>query len=590
MKRRVVKLKTGMTRRRLFSLVFLSILIPIAAILYRQSTASIPLFTSQPVSMAAPNPAPVIIVGAGLAGLCAAYSALESGAASVRLLERNAKPGGNSIKASSGINGAPTRFQDAATYGVDQSFWHDTVRAAGSRLHPSVAEPIRNHREALISTLTNRSASAIDFLVGLGVDLSVVAQLGGHSLSRTHRGAGKTPPGASIVTTLLAKLNAQPDRFQLIPNAEVTKLLLAQDNSSSSTTNNNSPSSDSPPAVIGVEYRHRQPDDPSFSSSSSSSAADPPQNSQTHTLHGPVVFAAGGFAGDAHGLLARHRPDLAGLPSTNDPRPGAHALLTAAGAALVDMESVQLHPTGFVDPADPQKTVKFLAAEALRGEGGILLSRGRRFVDELAARAVVSGSVMVMARAGPGDDEEEEEEEGGEDQGEGGLRQWDVQLLLDPGASEAAAGHVGFYLSRRLLRKVKVRELDEVTRETLREYARVVKGERTDMLSTLGRRAFGHWRLTAEDVDAGEAEVCVGRVTPVVHFTMGGAVFNEKAQILASEIGEEQRPIEGLWGAGEITGGLHGDDRLGGSSLLECVVFGRIAGEQAAEWALKRKS
>lgn len=510
--------------------------------------------------MATPNPPPVIVVGAGLAGLSAAYSALQAGAASVRLLERNAKPGGNSIKASSGINGAPTRFQNAAKYGIDQSFWDDTVRSAGSRLHASVAPPIRKQRETLISTLTKRSAAAIDFLVDLGVDLSVVAQLGGHSVPRTHRGAGKTPPGASIVTTLLAKLKDQGgERFQLVTDAEVTKLLLT------------TPTTAQNPGVAGVEYRHLGKD------SSSSSSNDGPQ-----TLHGPVVFAAGGFAGDTHGLLARHRPDLAGLPSTNDARPGAHGVLTAAGARLADMDRVQVHPTGFVDPADPRARVKFLAAEMLRGEGGLLLRRGRRFVNELETRERVSSRIMAAPPAADADDGH-----GGGGGAAARLSQWDVQLLLDPGASEAAAAHVGFYLWKGLLRKVKVGELDEATRETLRRYARVVKGEEGD---EFGRTAFGHWRLSVEDVDEGEAEVCVGRVTPIVHFTMGGAVFNEKAQVLASELGEEEKPIEGLWAAGEITGGIHGDNRLGGSSLLECVVFGRIAGEQAAKWASQAKA
>ncbi|KAK4153354.1 FAD binding domain-containing protein [Chaetomidium leptoderma] len=511
--------------------------------------------------MASPSSPPVIVVGAGLAGLSAAYSALQAGAASVRLLERAAKPGGNSIKASSGINGAPTRFQNVAEYGVDESFWDDTVRSAGSRLHAvSVAEPIKSQRQGLISVLTNRSTSAIDFLVDdLGVDLSVVAQLGGHSKPRTHRGgAGKTPPGASIVTTLLAKLNEYggDDRFELMTKTEVTKLLLL---SSSSTEE---------VVVTGVEYRPQTD-----------------TTTNTQTLHGPVIFTTGGFAGDTHGLLAQYRPDLAGLPSTNDPRPGtAHTLLAAAGARLVDMESVQVHPTGFVDPANPPLALKFLAAEMLRGEGGILLYRGRRVVNELDTRERVSEAIMglPLATASAASAASAAAREGG---GGGELRQWDVQLLLDPGTTEAAAGHVGFYLWKGLLQKKKVRELDEATRETLREYASVVRGEKKD---GLGRVAFGHWKLGVDGADIDdEAEVCVGWVTPVVHFTMGGAVINEQAQILASELGEEQRPIQGLWGAGEVTGGIHGDNRLGGSSLLECVVFGRIAGEQAARATLK---
>jgi flavocytochrome c len=506
--------------------------------------------------MTAPNPPPIIVVGAGLAGLSAAFGALQSGAASVRLLERNAKPGGNSIKASSGISGAPTRFQNAAKYGTDHSFWDDTVRSAGSTLHaPTVAEPVRKHREALISALTNRSAAAIDFLVDdLGIDFSVVSQLGGHSLPRTHRGAGKTPPGAAIVTTLLAKIKELGgDRLQLMTDCEVTKLL----------TDNNHVH----PRITGVEYRHLKA---------------PTSDSSTQQLHGPVVFTSGGFAGDAHGLLATYRPDLSGLPSTNDPRPGTHALLAEVGARLIDMDRVQIHPTGFVDPANPRARLKFLAAEMLRGEGAVLLHKGKRFVDELGTREKVSAAIMALPEAeaeesaGPAGEGDGKDKDGEEE----AVRQWDVRLLLDPGACEAAQAHVGFYLWKGLLRKVKVRELDEVTKATLREYSSVVKGEKPD---EFGRTAFGQWRLAAEDLDGeGDVEVCVGRVTPIVHFTMGGAVFNERAQILRSDLGEEEKPIEGLWGAGEITGGLHGDNRLGGSSLLECVVFGRIAGEQAA--------
>ncbi len=529
-----------MTRRRILSIVFLSIiLIPITAVLYHRLAAAISRVRTSSIHMANPNSPPVVVVGAGLAGLSAAYSALQAGAPSVRLLERAAKPGGNSIKASSGINGAPTRFQNVAKYGIDNSFWDDTVRSAGSRLQASVAEPIKTHREGLISTLTNRSASAIDFLVDLGVDLSVVAQLGGHTMPRTHRGAGKTPPGAAIITTLLAKLaQDHPDRFALVTEAEVTRLL--------TTPHNNH--------IIGVQYQH-------------------PPNPAPQTLHTPaVVFTTGGFAGDTAGLLATHRPDLAGLPSTNDPRPGAHSILSSIGAQLVDMESVQIHPTGFVDPANPESHVKFLAAEMLRGEGGVLLFKGKRVVNELGTREGVSRVLMDLPQT---------QTSAGE---EGGLRQWDVQIVLDSGVVEAAAGHVGFYLWKGLLKKVKVKELDETTRQTLREYAAVVRGEKKD---EFGRVAFGHWRLGVDGEVDEEAEVCVGRFTPIVHFTMGGAVFNERAQVLASGLGEEERPIGGLWAAGEITGGIHGDNRLGGSSLLECVVFGRIAGEQAAQAVLR---
>lgn len=456
----------------------------------------------------------VIVVGGGLAGLTASYSALRAGAA-VCLLERAEKAGGNSIKASSGINGAPTRFQR----GTDSTFYSDTTRSAGKRL--AQADTLQGafqqkEREALISKLTNSSARAVDLLVDeIEVDLSVVAQLGGHSFPRTHRGSGKLPPGAAIITALLAKLKEHP-KFELKTNCEVSKLLTESDDKRK---------------VIGVEFTH---------------------SGTASSLHGPVVFTTGGFAGDTWGVLKQYRPDLAGLPSTNDPRPGTHSILQDVGAELVDMDSVQIHPTGFVLPSDPWARVKFLAAEMLRGEGGILLHQGTRFVNEMETRAHVSEAIMQLPPSQTTDSREE---------GSNDLTQWDVQILLDPGACEAASSHIGFYLWKGLLSKKKVKELDEASRQTLQEYSKLVANKGTD---PLGRRAFGAWNLTGAEEDA-DKEVCVGQVTPVTHFTMGGAAINVHGQVLASDDSNGSLdPIEGLWAAGEITGGIHGDNRLGG--------------------------
>ncbi|CAK7208030.1 hypothetical protein SEUCBS139899_010864 [Sporothrix eucalyptigena] len=472
----------------------------------------------------------VIVVGSGLAGLTAASAALQSNANAVVLLERAAKPGGNSIKASSGINGAPTRFQLQSH--PDTAFFSDTVKSAGKRIY-SEATLEQTRRKGLIKLLTDSSAAAVDFLANeIGVDLSVVTQLGGHSAARTHRGAGRTPPGADIITRLLGELR-QDSRFELKTDSEVIRLL-------SSSHSPGPAGSSSPPAIIGVEYR---------------------SGNELSSVAGPVVFATGGFAGDADGLLAKHRPDLSGLPSTNEPRSGMHRLLTDVGAQLVDMDSVQIHPTGFVDPLSRDSPLKFLAAEMLRGEGGILLHNGRRFVDELDTREHVSRAIMDM------------------EPGSGPLKQWDVQLLLDPGACQTAASHVAFYEWKGLLSRKKVSELDETTRSTLRDYSLAATKQIPDVF---GRTSFGHWALTGGHEDD-DQEVCIGWVTPVTHFTMGGVAINDKCQVLSSSLdAETEAPVPGLWAAGEITGGIHGDNRLGGSSLLECVVFGRIAGEQAA--------
>ncbi|GJC84304.1 fumarate reductase 1 [Colletotrichum liriopes] len=509
-------------RRFIITLVF-GIVVAILGMLYPRSITNALNIISQTARfsfapMAQAPRTPVIVVGSGLAGLSAAQEALKAGA-SVHMLDRAPKPGGNSIKASSGINGAGTRFQKAAGVEKDDLFYNDTVRSGGKRF--ADAKGVVD-RPKLVELLTHSSADAVTWLVDeIGVDLSVVAPLGGHSLARTHRGAGKTPPGAAIVTTLLKKLGENPE-FRLSNSAEVTSLSVSHG------------------IVEGVHYV---------------------QDGEQHDLRGPVVFATGGFAGDANGLLTKYRPDLAGLPSTNEARPASHGILEAIGAELVDMDSVQVHPSGFVDPKDPEVRYKFLAAEVLRGEGGILLSEnGERFVNEMETREHVSKAIMQLSPKEVGD-----------------VRQWDVTLLMDPGACDAAAGHLGFYLWKGLMEKKKVKELNPPVIKTIDEYAAAVASG-TD--SAFKRRTFGRWKLPAGDANR-EAEVCIGRVTPITHFTMGGAAFNEKAQVLR----KDKTTIGGLWVAGEITGGIHGDNRLGGSSLLECVVYGRIAGQQAAEAA-----
>jgi flavocytochrome c len=515
-------LSRALCRRFLVTLI-IGVFISSSYMLYRR------LFTSSTSSYLGAHfrmsgKPPVIVVGSGLAGLAAAHEALAAGAC-VHMLDRAPKPGGNSIKASSGINGAGTRFQRQLGINKDESFLADSIRSAGMRYREWEAQGKAGaaDRGTLLGMLADRSESAVNWLVdNIGVDLSVVAPLGGHSVPRTHRGAGKTPPGAAIVTTLLKKLQDNP-QFQLSNGAEV-KAVNMTDN-----------------AVKGVKYT---------------------LDGQEHTLQGPVVFAAGGFAGDAAGLLAEHRPDLTGLPSTNDARPGAHGIMAAAGAALVDMDSVQVHPTGFVDPKDPTAAYKFLAAEALRGEGGILLSaEGKRFVNELDQRDVVSKAIMDLEAPAEG----------------ASPRMWDVTLLLDPGACEAVAGHLGFYLFKGFMAKKKVDELEPALIAAVDSYAAKVAGGRDD---DFGRQLFGRWRLAPGETNRNE-EVCVGKVTPIVHFTMGGVAFNAQAEVLKAD----GVPIAGLWAAGEITGGIHGDNRLGGSSLLECVVFGRIAGLEAAKHA-----
>lgn len=485
-------------------LFILSISIAIAALYCRASLQMFSTILDDDMSSKC-----AIVVGSGLAGLSAA-SQLVKNNIPVRVLERSAKPGGNSIKASSGINGASTFYQPVLE--PEDAFYSDTIQSVGERMLTFTAE-----RQNLIKTLTEGSADAIRWLVEeRDVDLSKVAQLGGHSYARTHRGAG-SPPGFAIVSALLKSLKESPF-FHLQTSCTVTKVLLERKR------------------AIGVEYLDA--------------------NGNYEELHGPVIFASGGFGGDAKGLLAQYRPDLAGYPSTNDPQPGTQPLLTAAGAQLIDMDSVQVHPTGFVDPADPTSPLKFLAAELLRGEGGILLSNGKRFVNELDTRKKVANAITSTPSASKTP------------------RQWEVQIILDEATYDAAKSHVNFYIFKGLMRKMTLSELGPVALDAIKAYASTVASHRDD---PFGRTFFGNWALNDPTT---ESVIFVGTVTPVIHYTMGGVLINEKSEVLA----KNGKRIDGVWAAGEITGGIHGGNRLGGSSLLECVVFGKIAGDQCAEF------
>ncbi|QSZ32586.1 hypothetical protein DSL72_002165 [Monilinia vaccinii-corymbosi] len=475
-----------------------------------------------------------IVVGSGLAGLAASSQLLsQNREVEVHLLEQAARTGGNSIKASSGINGAETSYQLTSSPPIIDSterFYGDSVKSAGEVMRArGNGEEETKGRERLIRLMSEESKESVEWLGRKGVDFSIVAQLGGHSMARTHRGGAKSkPPGAAIIGALLEELKKN-ERFHLETLCRVTRVLTDDESGD----------------VVGVEYLR---DD---------GREEAPRSEQ---LTGPVIFATGGFGGDAYGILSQYRPDLAGFPSTNDPRPGSQKLLTDVGAGLLDMEKVQVHPTAFVDAKDVNNPTKFLAAEMLRGEGGVLLMGGKRFVDELETRKVVTKKIMEF---------------GGVEGEEGTPRQWDVKLVMDEGVYEKTKSHVDFYLWKGLMRKCTIAEADlgEEAVESLQKYADVVRGRKSD---EWGRKAFGYWTL---DQVKSDSVIYVGRVTPAVHFTMGGVRIDEDARVLDAG----GKVIHGVWAAGEVTGGIHGDNRLAGSSLLECVVFGRRAADGVAK-------
>merc|ERR1711988_1505103 len=74
----------------------------------------------------------------------------------------------------------------------------------------------------------------------------------------------------------------------------------------------------------------------------------------------------------------------------------------------------------------------------------------------------------------------------------------------------------------------------------------------------------------------------VAIITPVIHYCMGGLEIDAASRVLDTK----RQVIPGLYAAGEVAGGVHGNNRLGGNSLLDCVVFGRVAAEDAAKYML----
>lgn len=183
----------------------------------------------------------------------------------------------------------------------------------------------------MIKVLTGRSADAVHWLQGkFNLDLSKVSRLGGHSQERTHRG-GAQFPGMVITYAQLERLEdlaaSIPDRVQVLKKANVTKLKKEGD------------------TVVGVEYTH--------------------QGKQCEAF-GPVILATGGYAADftETSLLKKYRPELWELPTTNGEHStgDGHKMAIDAGAAAIDMEKVQVHPTGLVDPNDPEVSPRNLAS------------------------------------------------------------------------------------------------------------------------------------------------------------------------------------------------------------------------------------
>lgn len=464
----------------------------------------------------------VVVVGGGLAGLSAAIEASRHGAM-VTIVEKEKGLGGNSAKATSGINGVGTEAQ--AAKGIVDSvavFIKDTI-TSGAGLS----------KQELVEVLGRNSVDAHVWLKSFGLNLTDVVQLGGHSVRRTHRFPptpdGKPiPVGFTIVNTLKKEVeNNLKDVVTVVTNAAFKKLLMDGD------------------SVVGVQYA----DD----------------SGTLHEVKGNVVLAAGGYANDhaSDSLLMKYVPSLASLPTTNGPWATGDIIkaTTDVGLSLVNMDKVQVHPTGFVEPKAPNQHTKFLAPEALRGCGAILLdANGKRFVNELGRRDYVSEAIFKHGKPFEGNKD---------------YPTVAVMLLTQTVIDKFGPPAVGFYKFKGLIEDVK--NLDGVA-EKLGLDVSVIKDtiKKYEADAKEGKDQFG--KQDFPTVFSEHDQFFVAYVTPTLHYCMGGIEINTDGSVLRPGA----KVVPGLFAAGEVSGGVHGANRLGGNSLLECVVFGRLAGRNAA--------
>jgi len=487
--------------------------------------------------------ADIVIIGAGGAGMTAAITAADAGK-NVLVLERDPAVGGNSVKSTGGMNAAKTAYQDRNEFGEAAGI-EKTLKAAegyaDNEAITALAAKVKEQWEAyqaapegyfdspelfaldtliggkglndpeLVNTLVNNSAAAIDYLASIGIRLDNVAAFGGASVKRIHRPVdenGKTLSVGAYTVPLLEK--ACKERSNLALMTEVTAKKLLTDESG---------------AVTGVE------------------AVGKAGNRITVNAKA-TILASGGFGANL-AMVEQYKPELKGFMTTNAAGIQGDGILMAAeiGAATVDMEQIQIHPTVQADTAA-------LITEGLRGDGAILVNaNGERFIDEVGTRDVVSAAEIAQP----------------------GSFSW---LVVDNRMVEASSVIQGYIKKGMMLQG----DTFEALADKLGVPADTFKATMEKWNGYVANKEDPDFGRTSFANPLDTAPFYAVKVTAGIHHTMGGLKIDPETHVLntAGEI------IPGLFAAGEVTGGVHGGNRLGGNAVADFVVFGRIAGEQAA--------
>ena len=490
--------------------------------------------------------ADVVIVGAGGAGMTAAMTASDAGK-SVIILESQAMVGGNSVRSTGGMNAAKTVYQDENEFGegagvekmlksaadnyADNEFITSLAATVAQQWADYQANPVGyfdsvelmeldtmvggkgiNNPE-LVKTLVEGTAPAIDWLDENGMSLHNVAAFGGASVKRIHRPVNEEGKVVSVGAYLIPLMEkACQDRgVEFILNTTADTIL-----------------TDANGQAVGV------------------SGTDKDGNTVTVNAKA-VVLATGGFGANLD-MVASYKPELKGFMTTNAPgiQGQGIAMATAIGAATVDMDQIQIHPTVEANTAA-------LITEGLRGDGAILVNaNGERFTDEVSTRDKVSAAEIAQP----------------------GSFSW---LIVDQAMADASNVIQG-YITKGYTKQgatyeelAKEIEVDPAAFAATMEKWNGCVEAKTD--ADFGRTSFANPLNTAPYYAI--------KVSAGVHHTMGGVVINSSTEVLK----EDGSVIPGLFAAGEVTGGVHGANRLGGTAVADFVVFGRIAGSSAAAFA-----
>ena len=490
--------------------------------------------------------ADVVVVGAGGAGMTAAITAAGEGK-SVVILESQSMVGGNSVRATGGMNAGKTVYQDENEFGesagVEKTLKTAAEKYADNETITALAKTVSEQWAAyqanptgyfdsvelmeldtmiggkgindpeLVETLCANSADAIDWLDEHGITLHSVSSFGGASVKRIHRpvdGDGKTVSVGSYMIPLLQE-NCEKAGVKMMLDTTATEIL-----------------TDANGAAVGVKATGA--------------------SGETVTVNAKaVVLASGGFGANLD-MVVKYKPELKGFMTTNAPGIQGQGIemAQAIGAATVDMDQIQIHPTVEANTAA-------LITEGLRGDGAVLINaEGKRFIDEVGTRDVVSAAEIAQT----------------------GSYSW---LVVDQAMVDASSVIQGYIKKGYTVTGATYEELGEAMgvdaaafAETMEKWNGYVEAKNDP---DFGRTSFANPLNTAPYYAV--------KVTAGVHHTMGGLKINANTEVL----NEKGEVIPGLFAAGEVTGGVHGANRLGGNAVADFTVFGRIAGAAASDYA-----